>query len=466
MAKHKDNLTNHDSVVKSVEDLKNAPIKDLADEAIDILRLNDRGSHTVPSVGLYPHQWLWDSCFIAIGQAKFDVDRAKIEILSLLRGQWYNGMVPSIILWRGKGQPTQNLDHHEKIWRSWLNPNAPDEISTSGITQPPMLAEAITRIGAKLNKRERKIWYKQVIPNLIRYHEWLYAERDPHHEGLVMLIHPWEVGLDNTPPWMRELNDHLLPGWIRLARVVGIDKIVGWFRSDGEFVAKDQRLTNVEAMALFDVQRRLRRKNYDFKRFIDHSLFVIEDLTFNSIFIRANTLLREMATFIEHELPADLLENMTKSEKQLNNLWDEYAQEYYSRDFVSHRLLNESSVAAFMPLYAGTITKERATRIVHALENEHRFGTIYPVPSVPLDSSWYNSSRYWQGPTWINTNWLIIDGLRRYGFNDHADALIESSIELVSRSGFHEYFDAVTGEGFGINSFSWTAALVIDLLRK
>ncbi|HEY4963246.1 MAG TPA: trehalase family glycosidase [Candidatus Saccharimonadales bacterium] len=466
MNKHKDDQAPEEPEVKSVEDLKIAPPADLVEEAMDILKHNDKGTHTVPSNGLYPHQWLWDSCFIAIGQAKYDVDRAKAEILSLLRGQWHNGMIPSIILWRGKGQPTQNLDRHEKIWRSWLNPNAPDEISTSGITQPPMLAEAISRIGAKLKKTDRKIWYKQVIGPLIKYHEWLYSERDPHNEGLVLLIHPWEVGLDNTPPWMHELNDHLLPGWIRLLRLVKLDTVVGWFRSDGEFVAKDQRLTNVEAMALFNIQRRLRRKNYDFKRLIDHSLFVIEDLTYNCIFIRANTLLREMAEFIDYELPEELLTNMNKSEKQLNSLWDEYAQEYFSRDFVSHRLLNESSIAAFMPLYAGCITKDRATRIVQALENEHRFGTIYPVPSVPLDSPWYSSRRYWQGPTWMNTNWLIIDGLKRYGFKDHAEALTESSIELVKKSGFHEYFDPVTGEGFGIDNFSWTASLIVDLMRK
>lgn len=463
MAK-KQKIVTSDEVIDEYID-QDPPI-DLLSEAISVLNENDKGSYTVPSNGLYPHQWLWDSCFIAIGQANYDVDRAKLEILSLLRGQWHNGMVPSIILWRGKNQASQNLDRHERIWRSWLNPNAPDEISTSGITQPPMLAEAITQIGNKLNKTDRRNWYKQVYKPLLKYHQWLYEERDPHGEGLVVQIHPWEVGLDNTPPWMHELNDHLLPGWIRFLRTVRLDHVIGWFRSDGEFVAKDERLTNVEALALFDIQRRLRRKNYDFKRFIDHSLFVIEDLTFNCIFIRANSLLRDIAREIKEELPDDLLMNMSKSEKQLNSLWDEYAQEYFSRDFVSHRLLNESTIAAFMPLYAGCITKDRATRIVQALTNEHRFGSIFPVPSAPVDSPWFNSRRYWQGPTWINTNWLIIDGLKRYGMNDYADALSESTIELVDKTGFYEYFDPISGEGFGVNKFSWTAALTIDLLNK
>jgi hypothetical protein len=409
----------------------------LADGAEAVLKANDRGSSTVPNGGLYPHQWLWDSCFIAIGQSHYDIERAQIEILSLFRGQWANGMVPNIIMRPSAKESSPAYHKHDNIWRSWLNPNAPDDVATSGITQPPMLAEAITRIGTKLTKGERRRWYKQVYKGLLAYHEWLFNERDPHGEGLVLQIHPWETGQDNTPPWMRELNEHLLPLWIRVLKTLRLDAVVGWFRADSKFVAKNQRLTNVEALALFSVQRRLRRKNYDFNRIIDHSLFAIEDLSFNSIFIRANRLLKEIAAYIDEELPEELLKSIDRSEKELNSLWDEYAQEYFSRDFVSHRLLKESSIAAFMPLYAGSITKDRATRIVESLENEHRFGPAYPVPSVPLDSPWFQPLRYWQGPTWINMNWLIIDGLRRYGFNDHADALKESSLELVKNSGFY-----------------------------
>src|SRR5205814_4601976 len=94
---------------------------------------------------LYPHQWLWDSCFIAVGLRHLDVERAKLEILSILRGQWSNGMVPHMIFTPGPGY-RQKRD----IWRSWLSPFAPDGVLTSGITQPPLLAEAIVRIGEKL----------------------------------------------------------------------------------------------------------------------------------------------------------------------------------------------------------------------------------------------------------------------------------------------------------------------------
>ena len=437
---------------------------ELVDKAKEVLKNNDHGRYIVPSTMLYPHQWLWDSCFIAIGLANYDVKRAQVEILSLLGGQWQNGMIPSIILNNKFMHGMPGYDKHSRIWRSWLNPNAPDEIETSGITQPPMLAQAIVKIGEKLTKQKRREWYKEVFPSLIKYHQWLYSERDPHDEGLVLLIHPWESGLDNSPPWMYELNDHLLPAWIRFLRFTHLDNIFEWFRSDNVLALKNQRLTNIEALALYSVQRRIRRKNYEFNRIIDHSLFAIEDLTFNSILIRANDLVEEIADFIDIKIDEDLSNSFKKAKTALNELWDEYSEEYYSRDFVSHKLLKQSSIAAFMPIYSGAISKDRVKRIVESLENEHRFGTSYPIPSVPLDSNWFNAHRYWQGPTWINTNWLIIDGLKRYGFNDHAEALIEASIELVDSNGFNEYFDPNNGTPLGSNNFSWTAALIIDLV--
>jgi glycogen debranching enzyme len=122
-------------------------------------------------------------------------------------------------------------------------------------------------------------------------------------------------------------------------------------------------------------------------------------------------------------------------------------------------------VATLLPLYAGSVTHERAEQLVKLLENQHAFGPAYPVPSVPTNSFWFRPKLYWQGPTWVNINWLVIDGLKRYGFKDHAAALTESTLEMVKKSGCYEYFDPLTGEPAGTANFSWTAALVMDLLK-
>jgi hypothetical protein len=429
--------------------------------AKDVLKHNDRGLYTIPAKGMYPHQWLWDSCFISIGIRHYDIERAKIEILSLLRGQWENGMVPHMILTPGRKEHP-----YLGVWRSWVSPYSPDDVSTSGITQPPMIAEAVMRVGEKLPIVERRSWYRQVFPNLLAYHQWLYAERDPHAEGLVLQIHPWETGLDNTPPWMAEMHDHLLPWWVRFLKATKIEAALSLFRMDTRFVRAHQRPTNIDAMALYDAQRRLRRKEYNIAKILDHSLFAIEDLTFNSIFIRANEHLLEIAKTIRADIPEDLLDRIKLSRIAFQELWDPYTESYYSRDFVTHRLIKEPSIANLMPLYAGCITKEHAALLVKTLENEHVFGPPFPVPSTPLNSIWFDPERYWQGPSWFNTNWLIIEGLKRYGYKEHAEALAESMIELARDQGFFEYFNPISGKGLGAQNFSWTAALTVDLIEE
>jgi neutral trehalase len=433
---------------------------DLLERMKAVLEMNNRGNYTQPAHGLYPHQWLWDSCFIAVGWRHLDLERAKMEVLSLLRGQWHNGMLPNIIF---RDDPQYRVDRN--VWRSWLNPYSPNDVKTTGITQPPMLAEAVVQVGQKMAWPERRLWYRQVYPALLAYHQWLYHERDPHGEGLVLLVHPWETGLDNTPPWMDEMHEHMMPLWIRLIEKLKLDRVINLFRRDGHSVPLDQRFSTVESLMLIDIQRRLRRKRYDINKILDHSLFAIEDLSFNSIFIRANSHLRDIAKALREELPDGMETHMKKTERAFEELWDDYSAQYYSRDFITHRLLKNPSIATLLPLYAGSISKERATQLVRLLENERAFGPAYPVPSVPINSFWFHPKLYWQGPSWVNMNWLIIDGLKRYGFKDHAAALTESTLEMVRKSGSYEYFDPLTGEPAGAANFSWTAALAIDLLK-
>lgn len=432
---------------------------ELKESAVNVLQNNDQGLFTMPAKDLYPHQWLWDSCFIAIGLRHIKIDRAKQEIISLLRGQWHNGMLPNIIFQDDKIYKSS----HEQ-WRSWLNPYAPNDVFTSGISQPPMLAEAVIKIGDKMAWPERRSWYRLIYPKLLAYHEWLYAERDPHHEGLTLQIHPWEIGLDNTPPWMAELHEHLMPLWIRGLEKLKLANVISLFRNDVKYVPADQRTDMSEALAMYDTQLRLRRKAYDINKILDHSLFTIEDLNFNCILIRANQHLRQIARSLKEQLPEELDKIMHQSEKALEELWDPYSSQYYSRDFVTHRLLKTSSIATLLPLYSNSITKERANKLVGLLENEHIFGTPYPVPSVPPSSFWFNAKRYWQGPSWINMNWLVIEGLKNYGFTNHAEALSETSLAMVKKSGFYEYFNPFNGEGYGAADFSWSAALTIDLI--
>jgi hypothetical protein len=60
---------------------------------------------------------------------------------------------------------------------------------------------------------------------------------------------------------------------------------------------------------------------------------------------------------------------------------------------------------------------------------------------------------------------MVLHGLRTYGY-DAARTIASGTLDLIASAGFREYFHPKTGEGFGTDSFSWSAALTIDLLSE
>ncbi len=439
--------------------MEESKTEDLFNQALGVLHSNDRGTYIVPAGDLYPHQWLWDSCFIAIGLRHLDIERAKAEIASLLSGQWANGMLPHIIF-----DPAARHRRDHNIWRSWLNPHAPNGKITSGLTQPPMAAEAIVRIGQKMKLADRRSWYAEVYPHLLAYHEWLYRERRSS-SGLVVLLHPYESGMDDSPPQVYEIREHAWPWWIKVIEATRLARLINLVRRDVRHVPPGQRMSNIEAIAYWALLRRLRNQAYDSQRIFKKPKYALEDLAFNCMLIRANARLKEIARTIGKTIPEELLAGMQQTEVALEGLWDEQTGRYYSR-CMSGDSIYESTVATLLPLYAGSISHERAEQLVKLLKKRSQFKASYPLPSVPLNSHSFDAHRYWQGPTWVNINWLIIDGLMRYGFDEEADNLRRKTLKMVAENGCYEYFSPLDGSPAGAENFSWTAALIIDLLKN
>jgi hypothetical protein len=432
----------------------------LISQAKQVLENNRLGGFTIPARGLYPNQVLWDSCFIAIGKSNYEIAEAQSELRSLLRGQWANGMMPNIIFNEGS---KSRIDR--RIWLSSTNENSPRSVATSGITQPPLLAIATQIVGQKLNEPERLAWYKEMLPPIIAYHRWLYEERDPGDEGLVVLVHPWETGLDTTPPWMNVLETSVMPKWIKVLRSSGLHKVGQIFRKDIRFVPENQRTSNIEALALFMAQFNLKKKRYDNKEIFKKLEFAVQDLTYNCILVRANDALVNMAKETVFDLPAKLVNSMAKTPDAVNSLcWNGETKQYYSRNYIAKELIKVPTIASFMPLYAKCVPVDRIPPIIASLTCPAEYGTLFPIPSVPVNSTWFKPKKYWQGPSWVNTNWFIVNGLNFYEQKLEASNLYESTVKMVEKSGFFEYFDSLTGEGAGADKFSWTAALIIDLL--
>ncbi len=434
---------------------------ELLQAAENVLDLNDQGSFTIPAHGIYPHQWLWDSCFIAMGLRHVNVDKAKQELESILRGQWRNGMIAHMIFMDHK-KPTK----HEYIWNSERNPYSPDGVGTSGITQPPILAEAVWQVGQKLPDTEAKTFYERMLPSLVQYHEWLYRERNPAKDGLVVILHPWESGMDNSPPLIQVMKEKHHPLWIKLIDILQLEHLAQLSRLDFKRkIHLEERTSTIDELHLYSLQRRLDRQQYNTKRIFRSPHFAVQDIGFNSILIRSNQRIIEIAEQIKQELPHRLLAHMHSTARSLDALYDPTQNMYYSRNYLTKQLIRIPTVASLLPLYSGALTVDRADKLIHTLTSTHSFWSEYPIPSVAMNDANYQSQRYWQGATWLNTNWLLIEGLRQYKQVKLSYELLQKSLDLVDTEGFHEYFDSKTGKPLGAEKFSWTAALAIDLLH-
>ena len=118
------------------------------------------------------------------------------------------------------------------------------------------------------------------------------------------------------------------------------------------------------------------------------------------------------------------------------------------------------------PLITGRMPPEIAERLVTHLTDERQFWTRYPVPSVALDDPKYTPGKMWRGPTWVNVNYLLIEGLQRSGYADLARELRRRTLDLInSRDDIYEYYDPVTGENppSAASMFGWSSAVFIDL---
>jgi hypothetical protein len=430
---------------------------DLTETATAVLDRNRRGDWTCPAAGIYPHLWLWDSCFVAIGLAATDPTRAAGELRAVLRGQWSNGMVPHMIF-----TPEVEDVGSTRLWRSRRDPRAPRGIDTSCITQPPILAIAAWYVARALDPDARRSFLRDVVPKIVEHHRWLYRERDIDHRGLVTLIHPWECGLDTTPPWMDAMRRMPAPLWMRAALRWRLTRLVRFIRRDTRFIPAAERSSDDDGLRMLVLARHNQRSGFDRRRLAPADSVLVEDVSFNALLVVANRMLVELAADAELDLDPDLLASFGATPDALETLWDETSGQYCSRDVTTGALMTESTIATFLTLWAN-LRPDRMRKVVGRL-GAGGWQRSHPVPSVPADSPQYEADRYWKGPTWINTNWLIVQGLREQGEAALAVQLREQTLALVRDGGCAEYFNPETGAAHGAREFSWTAALVLDLL--
>ena len=171
-------------------------LPEMFDRAASVLRRNDMGGWTRAAPDLYPHQWSWDSAFIAIGLAHLDVRRAASELTTLFDGQWTTGKVPHIVF-NPKAPPGSYLLGPEHWASASLSRSAAGTPRpTSALCQPAVHAIAALRIfdvsRGSPDEVIARAFLSEVYGRLFRWHRYLATARDPEGSGLVAIYHPCE----------------------------------------------------------------------------------------------------------------------------------------------------------------------------------------------------------------------------------------------------------------------------------
>jgi len=93
------------------------------------------------------------------------------------------------------------------------------------------------------------------------------------------------------------------------------------------------------------------------------------------------------------------------------------------------------------PLITGRLPDEIAARLVEHLTDPAEFWTKYPIPSVAVNDPLYNPMQMWRGPTWINVNYMMVEGLERSGYPVVARELRRRTLDLVMQhSDIYEFY--------------------------
>jgi hypothetical protein len=353
-------------------------------------------AYTEPSPGRYPWQWYWDSCFAAIVRRRTDPAKARAELESLLAVQRPDGFIGHTIFWR---QPVS--------WTrlAFYNVTSRRSLQTETI-QPPLLAWA-WKIAVGDPARE---------PRIAAQADWLAANRDLEGDGLLWIVQPDESGLDASPKFE--------PLWGR--RSVG-------------------RLGFPLLVA------RNRHHGWDAHRIRERGGPVLCETVVNTLW----------------SLSLQALGRSSATPALVERLWDEDRGLFLDEAMPGRIRPAVATWSSLAPLALPDLPEAIGRRLVEQhLLNPSEFLTVVAPPSVAASEPSYEPDgghgpirRYWRGPTWVNSAWLVWLGMRRLGYEAEAKRLADGLIAAVEREGLREYYDPRTGKGLGAKDFAWSALI-------
>lgn len=426
----------------------------LAALAVATLDANWEDDHTVPSRTLYPHQWSWDSAFVAIGLAHVRPERAWRELRSLFRAQWVDGRVPHIVF---HPAVTPGAYFPGPVFWASAGVEGTPAVPTSGLVQPPVHALAAWLVYRTAPSDAGRATLRRLYPSLVAQQRYLTGARDVGGAGLACIVHPWESGLDNSPAWDAPLA------------AVPADPAVlrAYRRQDTTHVDAAHRPTDLDYARYLALATSYRDSGYTDRDLAGRHPFLVECPLVNALAGAAEHALAAIAAVIGVD-PGPHRDRAARiTEALVARLHDPTTGTFRPRDLRTGRLTPARTALGLMPLILPGLPARQVAGVVTEACSA-RFGLAAPMdrplPSHDRTAVDFDPLRYWRGPSWLNLAWLLWRGLLTHGRPDLAAGLRDTMVGLVAGAGCHEYFHPETGAGLGSPDFGWTAALLLDVL--
>jgi putative isomerase len=340
--------------------------------------------------------WSWDSWKHARALALFAPGVAKDQMRVMLDFQNDAGMVPDVIY----------ADSTENNWRD---------------TKPPLAAWAVHGIYEATGDTS---FVEEVLPALLRYHRWWYADRDHDGNGLceygstdgTRIAAAWESGMDNAVRFDDAVMVQNSPtAWSLNQESVDLNAYLyaekGYLADLLEVVGREPEARELRAEA--------------------------EEL---------GGLLRE--TFFDEELGY-----------------------FFDVELESKAPIRVEGPEGWIPLWTGVATTEQAAGVARIMMDPTKFSGTVPLPTLTMDHPEFDPSNgYWRGPVWLDQAFFGIQGLRAYGFEEEAtelsQRLVEASEGLLGDGPIFENYHPQTGKGLNAAHFSWSAAHLLMLATE
>jgi len=284
---------------------------------------------------------------------------------------------------------------------------------------------------------------KEFLYPLVNYFKWWRANRDLG-DGLVVIIHNWESGLDASPAYdpafhtyVTTLNDtalhSLYPKFIEL--VESYKFLYHWNVS--------------EILHRSTSEDRLKRWD---------NWFVVKDVAVNAVYASGWWVLSELALKIGDQDTAKYCKDEYDVSKSaiIKKMYVQDLRRFQTL-FVDwdgiEKVSKANTIQNLFPILLPDLPKSMVEEIVNAIRDPEQFATPFSLPTVarndPQFSATFDVDLMWRGPVWGFTNWFIMEGLERHRYYDVRHELYEKWISLVQQSGIYEHYNPITGEAYG-----------------